>query len=263
MHFGEKKKLINMENTPLVSIITPSYNSEKYIQETIASVKAQTYGTWGHIIIDDASSDSTLTIVKQLAEEDTRIKWLQLQKNSGSAVARNHGIEKANGAYLTFIDADDIWFPNFIEASISLIKKSAVPFVYASYKRANESLDFVFSDFIVPEKVSYTDILKSNSISCLTAFIDLTVLGKKPMPLVRKRQDMGLWLQYLKMIPFAIGNTTPLAIYRIRKNSLSRNKKDLILSQWKFYREVEKIGVFKSIYFMGCWMYYGYLKYKN
>lgn len=79
--------------------------------------------------------------------------------------------------------------------------KTGIHFVFSSYRRSNENLEFVYSDFIVPNKVTYTDILKTNSISCLTAFIDIEVLGKKTMPEIFKRQDMGLWLKYLKEIP--------------------------------------------------------------
>ena len=135
--------------------------------------------------------------------------------------------------------------------------------MFSSYKRANEQLEFVYSDFIVPHKVSYTDILKSNSISCLTAFVDIKKLGKKYMPLIRKRQDMGLWLNYLKVIPFAHGIQETQAIYRIRENSLSRKKTDLIKYQWQFYREVEKLNVFQSAYYMLHWMYRGFMKYRN
>jgi hypothetical protein len=135
--------------------------------------------------------------------------------------------------------------------------------VFSSYKRSNENLEFVYSDFIVPQKVTYTDILKSNSISCLTAFVDIKKLGKKKMPEIFKRQDMGLWLQYLKEIPYAYGIQEPKAIYRIRENSLSRNKKNLIKYQWQFYREVEKLPIFQSIYYMLQWMYRGFMKYRN
>ena len=115
----------------------------------------------------------------------------------------------------------------------------------------------------MPNKVNYSAILKSNAISCLTAFLDVSVLGKKYMPEIKKRQDMGLWLQYLKIIPFAVGIQEPLAIYRIRKNSLSRNKIDLIKYQWAFYRKIEKLSVFQSFYYLICWMYFGFIKYKQ
>ncbi len=247
----------------LVSIITPSFNSEKYIAQTIQSVQNQTYTNWELIIIDDASVDDTTTIVKKIAAIDLRITLIVLEQNSGASKARNQGIKNAKGNYLTFLDADDIWFPNFIENSINTIKKTKIPFVFSSYKRSNEELKFVYSDFIVPQKVTYTDILKTNSISCLTAFIDVKKLGIKYMPNILKRQDMGLWLSYLKEIPYAYGIQEPQAIYRIRKNSLSRNKSALIKYQWQFYREVEKLSVFHSAYYMLHWMYRGFMKYRN
>lgn len=247
----------------LVSIITPTFNSAKYITETIQSVLNQTHENWEMILIDDCSSDNTVDLIKEFITNDNRIQLHQLDSNSGPAVARNKGIENVKGKYMTFLDADDIWFDDFLECSIKSIQTTGIHFVFSSYKRSDESLNFIYSDFIVPQKVTYTDILKSNSISCLTAFLDIQTLGKKTMPLIRKRQDMGLWLQYLKEIPFAYGIQEPKAIYRIRENSLSRKKSNLIKYQWQFYREVEKLNVFQSIYYMLHWMYRGFMKYRN
>lgn len=247
----------------LVSIITPAYNSAKFIAETIQSVQNQTYENWEMLIVDDGSTDKTEAIVQSFLDKDKRIKFYKLPLNSGPAVARNIAIEKASGDFMTFIDADDIWFPTFIENSIKTIQETKIPFVFSSYKRSNEHMEFVYSDFIVPQKVSYSDILKSNSISCLTAFVNVKTLGKKYMPLIRKRQDMGLWLNYLKVIPFAYGIQETQAIYRIRQNSLSRKKSDLIKYQWQFYREVEKLHIFQASYYMMHWMYRGFMKYRN
>jgi len=247
----------------LVSIITPTFNSAKYIAETIQSVQKQTYTNWEMIIVDDGSSDETAAIVKKNQETEQRIYFIEQSQNVGPAITRNKGIEHATGKYLTFLDADDIWFTDFIENSINTINKTGVPFVFSSYKRSNENLEFVYSDFIVPKKVTYTDILKTNSISCLTAFIDIEVAGKKLMPLIHKRQDMGLWLKYLKEIPFAYGIQETKAVYRIRKNSLSRKKSNLIKYQWQFYREVENLSILQSTYYMLQWMYRGFMKYRN
>lgn len=247
----------------LVSIITPTYNSAKFIAETIQSVQNQTYSNWEMIIVDDGSSDETIAVVKRIQETEHRIHFIEQIQNVGPAITRNKGIETAKGKYLTFLDADDIWFTDFIENSIKTIQKTGIPFVFSSYRRSNEQLEFVYSDFLVPQKVTYTDILKTNSISCLTAFLDVEVVGKKFMPIIHKRQDMGLWLKYLKEIPFAYGIQAPKAIYRIRKNSLSRKKSHLIKYQWQFYREVEKLSVLQSIYYMWHWMYRGFLKYRN
>lgn len=251
-----------MEN-PLVSIITPSFNSEKFISETIRSVQSQTYRNWEMIIVDDCSSDKTVEVINTISSLDKRIRLQILDKNSGPAIARNKAINSANGDYMTFLDADDIWFPDFIETSINTIKSTGIHFVFSSYKRSDEQLNFIYSDFIVPEKVTYHDILKTNSISCLTAFIDIKALGKKNMPEVFKRQDMGLWLKYLKEIPFAYGIKETKAIYRIRKNSLSRKKSDLLKYQWQFYRHVENLNILQSAYYMAHWMYRGFMKYRN
>lgn len=247
----------------LVSIITASYNAADFIAETIASVQNQTHTEWEMIITDDASTDATVEAVTEIQKNDSRVKLIPLKENVGPAVARNHSIEAAKGKYLAFLDADDIWFDYHLKESIEACKKHQTGFVFASYKRSNEALEFVYSDFIVPKKVTYTDILKTNSISCLTAFVDVEQLGKKKMPEVKKRQDMGLWLKYLKEIPYAVGIQKPHAIYRIRQNSLSRNKKNLLKYQWDFYRQVEKLSIISSAYYMLCWMYLGYKKYKN
>lgn len=247
----------------LVSIITPTYNSEKYIRETIQSVQNQTYPSWEMIIVDDCSTDNTIQIIEEIQKTDARIRLVKSEKNAGPAISRNKGIERATGKYMTFLDADDIWFEDFIQNSIETIQKQGVHFVFSSYRRADEELNFIYTDFIVPQKVTYTDILKSNSISCLTAFVDIETLGKKFMPEVYKRQDMGLWLKYLKEIPYAYGIQEPKAIYRIRKNSLSRNKSNLIKYQWQFYRKVERLSVIQSSYYMVHWAVRGFLKYRN
>lgn len=247
----------------LVSIITPTYNSAKFIAETIQSVQNQSYNNWEMIIVDDKSVDNTTAIIAQFSSQDQRIKLFQMTSNSGPAKARNVGIANAMGKYMTFLDADDLWFTDFIKNSIDTIKKTAVPFVFSSYKRSNENLEFIYSDFIVPQQVNYTDILKSNSISCLTAFLDVEVLGKKSMPDILKRQDMGLWLQYLKEIPFAYGIQEPQAIYRIRENSLSRDKSKLLKYQWQFYREVEYLNMVQSLYYIVHWAVRGFMKYRS
>lgn len=247
----------------LVSIITPVYNVEKYIEATIASVQSQTYTHWEHILVDDCSTDASAERIKALSNSDSRLRYFKLNQNSGPAVARNVAIEKAKGRFLAFLDADDIWFDFHLKDSINYLLNHQVSFVFASYKRSDEALNLVYSNFIVPQKVSYTDILKTNSISCLTAVVDIQTLGKKKMPLIRKRQDMGLWLKYLKVTKYAYGIQKPHAIYRIRKSSLSRNKKALLKYQWEFYRHVEKLSVVRTIYYLVLWMYNGFLKYRK
>lgn len=245
---------------PIVSIITPCYNSSAYISQTIESVLNQTFMDWEMIIIDDFSTDNSTTIISNYIQKDSRIKLIKLNKNSGPAIARNKGIALAKGAFLTFIDADDLWFKTFLENSLKEEKKSE-GFVFSSYERKDENLKPKYANFIVPQKVTYSNILKTNSISCLTAFINVKKLGKHYMPEVLYRQDMGLWLKYLKQINYAKGIKKPQAIYRIRKKSHSRKKINLLKHQWNFYRNVEKLSYSSSSYYMLMWIILGVKKY--
>lgn len=95
----------------LVSIIMPSYGSEKFISKSIDSVLLQTYDNWELIIIDDCSPDESNKIIKEYLSKDSRIKFVKLEKNSGAAVARNKGIEIAKGRFIAFLDSDDLWLP--------------------------------------------------------------------------------------------------------------------------------------------------------
>ena len=150
--------------------------------------------------------------------------------------------------------------PGFLEISKINIENTE-GFVFASYHRFDEDLKPKYKDFVVPEKVNYSDILKSNSISCLTAFINIEKLGKLYMPEILYRQDMGLWLKYLKTINYAVGIQQPLAIYRIRQKSHSRNKLKLVKHQWDFYRQVAQLSILSSGYYFICWIFYGVRKY--
>ena len=246
-----------------VSIITPLYNLEPFIAACIESVLNQSYSNFEMIIIDDRSTDSGPEIVEGFARADSRVRFIKNPSNSGPARTRNRGIESAEGRYLAFLDGDDIWFPNFLEKSLETIKALKCDFVFASYKRFDENLNPLLSDFIVPDKVNYKDLLKSNPISCLTAFIDISKLDKEYMPDVKKRQDYALWLNYLKRTEYAFGIKEPLAIYRIRSNSLSRNKYSALKYQWKVYREIENLGLILSCYYIIHWGIRGFLKYRR
>jgi glycosyltransferase involved in cell wall biosynthesis len=250
-----------MKGKKLVTIITPCYNSESFLLETAQSIIKQTEKSWKWFIIDDFSEDNSRKLIENLMQTDNRIQGIFMETNVGPAVCRNEGIERVDSKYMTFIDSDDLWDCKFLEKSIKFCHNSE-GFAFSSYSRVDENtLKPIYRDFIVPLRVDYWDILKTNSISCLTAFIDVEKLGVKFMPEVKYRQDMGLWISYLKEINFAIGNPEVLAKYRIRKKSLSRNKMNLIKPQWFFYRNVANLNIIMSINIILIWAYRGYRKY--
>lgn len=245
---------------PAVSIITACYNAADFIEETIQSIQNQSFTNWEWFIIDDFSKDNSVSIIADYAQKDPRIKLLPLKKNSGAAVARNVGIALAKGSYMTFIDADDLWLPEFLAENVARIAKSE-GFLCASYEMYDETLKQKLGALIVPEYATYSAILKTNTIGSLTAFIDIARLGKEFMPEIKYRQDMGLWLKYLKKINRVEGIQQKLAIYRIRKQSLSNNKINLLKHQWSFYRGFANLSVLQSSYYFTLWMCYGAKKY--
>lgn len=247
----------------MVSIITPVFNCEQYIDETIQSVLNQTHEHWEMIIIDDLSSDNTMKIVKEYAKKNPKIKYYQNTVNSGPAKSRNKGIEMAQGRYISFLDGDDIWLPTFLEKSINFLETNHYNFVFSSYKRVDENLQPLYDDFIVPERVNYHSLLKTCPISCLTALIKIETIGKFYMPDIAKRQDYGLWLSILKKNEFAYGLKEPLAIYRIRKGSVSRNKFKAMYYVWKVYKDVEKLNSFIASYMLINYIINGLRKYSH
>ena len=245
----------------MVSIITPSFKSERFIAQTIESVQAQTYSNWEMIIVDDCSPDNSNDIIETYLQKDERIKLIKLEKNSGPAIARNRAIEEAKGRYIAFLDADDLWASNKLAKQISFMKEKNLAFTYSSYNLIDEDGNDL-GYFETKAHIEYNTLLKTNIIGCLTAIYDTEKLGKVYMPNILKRQDYGLWLKILKKVGKTEGILEPLATYRILNNSVSSNKLKASLYQWKIYREVEKLGVFQSIYYFLQYAYFGFRKYK-
>ncbi len=244
---------------PLVSIITPSYNCAAMITETLLSVQFQTFTNWEHIIIDDASDDNSQAILDAHCQLEPRARWIGLSQNQGAAVARNAGIEAARGRYIAFLDSDDLWHPEKLRKQLAFMTKDYIEFSFCSYDKINEQGDII-GEVIAPTQQRYSDLLKNNTIGCLTVMYDTTKLGKTAMPLIRKRQDLGFSLRLLKKTEYAYGMDEKLAQYRIRGNSISFNKASAAKFTWQLYREVEKLPLPKAIYYFTCYAVNGVIK---
>lgn len=231
----------------MVSIITPVFNSEKYIEETIKSVLNQTYKDFELILIDNHSQDKSLDIIKKFQEYDDRIKLIRLDKNYGPAKARNCGIENAKGNYISFLDSDDLLYENYLEKQIQFLKQQKASIVYSSFKRKTEDLSEDLGNFKVKYEVTYNNLLKKNYLSCLTTIIDISKVGKFYFKEGVNSEDHLYWLELLKEKKIkAIGNREVLAIYRIRKNSLSRNKFKAAQWKWEIYTKHLNLGLIES-----------------
>lgn len=245
----------------LISIITPCYNSEKYIQDTIQSVLSQTYQNWEWWIVDDGSSDKSVELIQTI--DDPRIHLVVLEENAGAAEARNIGIRNAKGRFLTFIDSDDVWLPHFLETSVQFLIEKREELVYASYKRYNEEMKPLLADFIAEDNISYERILYNCPIPMLTAMYDTQRIGKVEIPEVDMREDYAMWIEILKKIKVARAITEPLAVYRIRESSYSRNKLLILRKQFMVYYKFLNLSLGKSIYYTIHWVFNGLKKYER
>ena len=134
MQSKETKEHISGANSQLISIITPLYNAEAFIAETIQSVLNQTYTNWEQIIVDDASTDESLAIARSYAEKDKRFRIESLSENKGAAFCRNHATELANGSYIAFLDSDDLWHSEKLERQLQFMKQHNCDVCYTSYR---------------------------------------------------------------------------------------------------------------------------------
>ena len=255
--------LYKMEINTLISIVTPMYNGERFIAQTIESVLAQSHKDWEMLIVDDGSKDKGAAIVEAYSAKDSRVKLIR-QPNGGSASARNHALREARGRYVCFLDADDLWDSTFLETQLDFIRAKNAGIVYASYRRINENGAEILRPFIVPDKVNYKGLLKTCSISCLTALFDRMKTGDAYFneALRSMRDDFVFWLTLLKKIDYAYGNPEVLASYRVFSTSTTGNKKKVMKPQFMVYYKVEKLGLVKSMYYFVHWAINGFLKYR-
>ena len=240
--------LISIFNMDIVSIITPSYNSEKYLKDCIVSVLNQTLSCWEMLIVDDASSDNSRTVIESYLKKDKRIKAFFLEKNIGPAMARNYAINKASGRYIAFLDSDDIWLPNKLKVQLDFMKLNNYSFVFSSYQVISDDNSILIYTIPVPERINYNQYLKNTIIGCLTVVIDREKHQIIKMPNLRSSQDMATWLNLLRNGDYAYGINKNLAKYRLSSNSNTKNKIKAAYDVWKVYRDHENFSIFKSVY---------------
>ena len=246
----------------LVSIITPTYNCAKFIGETIKSVQAQTYEKWELIIVDDCSADDTRSVVLKAAENDPRITYYCLKKNSGAAVARTAAMKLAAGEYMAFLDSDDLWMPDKLERQIEFMKKNHVSFSCTAYEQIDEDGNSLGRIIKTVKKTDYNRLLLDCPVGNSTVIYNIDKMGKFKVPNIRKRNDDALWLQMLKKEKYIWGMPDVLMKYRVRKNSISSNKLKVIKYHWILYRDVEHLSIARSLFHIGYWCAIKILKIK-
>lgn len=218
----------------LVSIIMPAYNASETIKDSIDSVISQTYTNWELIVVDDCSTDNTLSIIEKHQEKDNRIKVLRNVENLKVAKTRNKGLDQAQGDFIAFLDADDMWFENKLEKQLKFMLKQNVDFSYTNITRINN--DGEYKELYFDDSVDYKKLLKSNQVSCLTVMLKSELTKNLRMKDIG-HEDYMFWLEILKgnnVVAYNVNEV--LAYYRVGNNSLSSNKLRAAKWQWNIYR---------------------------
>mgnify|MGYP003666698642 CR=1 FL=1 len=224
------------------------FNSETFISETINSIINQTYTNWELLLIDDASTDKTIEIVNSFITKYSNIQLLQNQSNQGAAISRNKGIEAANGDFIAFLDADDLWKPEKLEKQLAFMETENCYVCFSSYDLMDESGNLLNKQVKSLPELSFSKLLKSNYIGNLTGIYNFKALGKITSPNLRKRQDWLIWLAAVKISGKpAKSIEESLAYYRVRDNSMSSNKWHLVKYNYWVYKKGLGFSTLKSI----------------
>ena len=279
----------------LVSIIVPIYRAESYIAETIAMVVRQTYKEWELILIDDRSPDNSAEIVNGLlldytcrdilqgqcndfpaeseehppawqnnvcsAREYTdgtgrRIVLVCKKQNEGAASARNTGLDIAQGRYIAFLDADDVWLPEKLSHELRFMEDKHAGFAFTAYEFGDEKARSTGKKVCVPENLTYKKALSRTVIFTSTVIFDRNIIPDELMRMPEiESEDTATWWQVLRAGYTAYGLNETLAIYRRPAKSLSSNKFTAIRRIWNLYRRQEKLSVISSIRYFVLWAY--------
>jgi teichuronic acid biosynthesis glycosyltransferase TuaG len=238
-----------------ISIVTPLYNSEKFIHETIRSVVNQTFQNWELLIVDDCSTDSSVKVVSGFLEKDSRIKLFKNERNCGAAVCRNIGLSNASGRFIAFIDSDDTWLPKKLEKQLCFMMDHDYEISFTDYELVNEnklSLGVIVKSVT---KINYKGYLKNTIIGMSTSMIDTSKTGVFEFVNLRTRQDTYLWISLLKRGLYAYGLNEVLVNYMVRNDSISADKVKAAKRVWYIYYNLENFGFLKSSYYFSLYAF--------
>ena len=278
----------------LVSIIMPSYNTGKFIAESIASVAAQTYTDWELIVVDDASNDNTDEVVQRVIQgeqksvchpersvsvvegsnSEERIRYLKNDRNHGAAYSRNRALREAKGKWIAFLDSDDLWAPEKLEKQIAFMTKNGYAFSYTRYEEIDENGKSTGTIVGGPKHISKTGMFNYCWPGCLTVMYDREVVGDIQIAEIQKNNDYAMWLKIVRKADCYL-LAENLASYRKRTGSITHachperseaKSKDLSrhlsLIKWhyKLYREAEGMNPVESLFNTGRNLFFGVWK---
>lgn len=248
---------------PEVSIIIAAYNAQTCIAKAIQSVQKQTINDWELIVVDDGSTDETVKIVTAFAKCDDRIKLYENRKNLGVAKSRNVGLKLSHGNAVAFLDSDDSWYPEKLKKQLEYLRKENADIIYTSYAIVDAEGQKRCRDYIVPESITFEQLLETNVIGCSTVMLRKSVMKECGFLEDYFHEDYVLWLQLLRSGCKAVGIPEVLVDYYYHADSKAGNKKRAARKRWNIYRKYLGFSPAKSARYFAIYALSGLRKYKQ
>jgi len=240
-----------MTDKPLISVIMPSYNSERFIGKAIESVINQTYLNWELLIIDGFSSDKTREIVAEYAKSNQRVRLIDNENDQGPSQARSVGILASQGEYIAFIDSDDLWLPEKLVIQLDFLTSNDVRFCFTQFKKISECGIITELAMGIHTSNTYRQYLRRRGISNSSVLIHRDCMTKKIVNTYGKYhgEDTLWWLLIMKNGVTAHGIRRPLIYYRTVDNSLSTKITKNQLTVWHSYRNELSLGRLEAAHY--------------
>lgn len=235
---------MTIKNKPLISIIIPTFNSEKSIARCIGSVFLNEIQDFEVLIYDDGSNDQTLSIVENLYGNNKSVKVYNSTENKGAGYARRFLLKKARGKYIAFLDSDDFWYTNKLDKQITILEKTGADLVTCSYDIIDEKSSLIGERKPI-RTITFFSMHLSNWLPTSMTIIRANLVGAKEMPNLRKRQDYAYWLKLFEANKIkCVTMQEKLGAYSRGSNTLSSSHFDNLKANFRMFKFHLQYGYF-------------------
>jgi len=231
----------------LISVIIPFYKKKKYFVKTINSLKNQSYQNFEAIIIYDDLNKSDLKFIQKALKVIKKKKILINGKNLGAGLSRNRGIQEANGLYMAFLDADDVWHKDKLKLQLNFMKQSKIDFCYTSYQIVDKK-EKVIKKIIAPKTINYKNLLYACDIGLSSVMVNYKILQKNKFTNLKTKEDYLLWLKLSQKKVKMRGMKQILFSWRKTDNSLSSSVHQKLKDAFNIYYNHMTFNFLKSIF---------------
>jgi glycosyltransferase involved in cell wall biosynthesis len=228
---------------PAVTIVTPLFDSARFVPGLLANVSAQEFGDFEHLVVDDRSTDRGPELVREHARTDPRCRLVTMPERGGPARARDRALGEARGRYVAFLDADDRWLPAKLRLQVEFMRKGGIGFSYHDYRFMSADGTRVGALVRGPERLDFAGLHRHRGVGCSTVMIDLRLAPNLSFSRVRaaRASDFVAWREVIRA--GVVGHRLPhdLMRYRVGTQSFSSNKLWASSKLWEVFRDEGRI----------------------